>query len=199
MNKVAEILNKVGSVLFLNILFLLTSALTLGLGIGTCWTALIATYLDLSTDNTGYYVRNYFKHCIQELKETIVPSILFALVLVGAYFLLAFINSMTGGTLKTILFVVSLAVLLEIALVASFFFPVCAKFQGDWMEHLNLAFWFAHRYIYLSVVFVALFVGSLYLIVYVSFAFLFVCFGLIGFLEAKILKRLWREYQHESE
>lgn len=195
MEKVTKVINEIGSVLFLNILFLLTSALTLGIGMGTAWSALIATFMDLKSDDTGYYVRNYFKHFKLEFKETVGVNLILMVVIVGAFFLLTLItNRIEDSTLKLVLFIVSLALLLEIAIIASFFYPVSVKFEGDMMKHLYLSFLFAHRYIYYSILFVAFFVGSLYLCVYVSFAFLFICYGGVGYLEAKILKHLWRNY-----
>lgn len=199
MEKIARFINLFGSILVLNVIFILTSALTLGVGMGTAWSALIATYLDLATDDTGYYIRNYFKHFKGEFKETVLVNVLLLLVIVGAYFLLTLINHrIEDGSLKTIAFVVSIAVLVEIAMVASFFYPVSVKFEGDMMHHLYLAFLFAHRYFYLSLLFAAMFIGSLYLCVYVSFAFAFICYGGVGFIEAKILKYLWRNYTYEQ-
>lgn len=200
MEKVAKIINEIGNVLILNIIFLLTSALTLGFGIGTAWSSLLGTFMDLKTDDTGYYLRNYFKHFKQEFKGTIAANIILMLVIVGAYFLLTMIgNVINDSTLKIILIVITLAVLLEIALVASFFYPVSVKFQGDMINHLYLAFLFAHRYILCSLLFVAAFVGSLYLCVYVSFAFLFVLYGALAYIEAKALKYLWRNYTYEEQ
>ncbi len=200
MEKAVRIVNLIGSILLLNLIFLLTSALTLGLGIGTSWSALLAAFMELKSDDSGYYIRNYFKHWKDEFKETILINILLALVIVGSYFLITILYSSLGkGTMQIIAFSVFLALLLEIGMIASFFYPVSVKFDGDAIHHVYLSFLFAHRYFYLSIPFALAFVGSLYLIVYVSFAFLFIAFGGVAYLEAKILNHLWRNYTYEPK
>ncbi len=200
MEKVTKIINLIGSILLLNIIFLLTSALTLGLGIGTGWSALLATFMELRSDDSGYYIRNYFKHFKEEFKETILVNIVLALVIVGAYFLITLLySSLEQGALQIASFSILLALLLEIGMLASFFYGVSVKFEGDTIHHVYLSFLFAHRYFYLSIPFVIAFVGSLYLIIYVSFAFLFIAFGGIAYLEGKIFNHLWRNYTYEPK
>ncbi len=200
MEKVTKVINLIGSVLLLNVIFLLSSALTLGLGIGTAWSALLASFMELKSDDSGYYIRNYFKHFKEEFKETIVINIVLLLVAVGSYFLIMMLYSSLGqGIAQIIAFTFVLALLLEVAMVASFFYPVSVKFEGDAIHHVYLSFLFAHRYFYLSIPFAALFIGSLYLIVYVSFAFLFIAFGGVAYLEAKTLNYLWRNYTYEPK
>ena len=51
-----KFINTLGNIIILNILFVLTSVLSIGLCIGTSLSALYATFLDLKTDESGYYV-----------------------------------------------------------------------------------------------------------------------------------------------
>ena len=99
--------------------------------------------------------------------------------------------------LKLILFAVVVLISLEILLVASFYYKVVAKFEGSFTSLLYLSFVFAHKYIYLSLLFIILFALSLFLTIYVSFAFIFIIFGLVGYLESMILKYIWRNYKYE--
>ena len=200
MEKVTRIINLIGSILLLNVIFLLTSALTLGLGIGTSWSALLAAFMELKSDDSGYYIRNYFKHWKEEFKETIIVNIVLLLVIVGSYFLITILySSLEKGALQIIAFSLLLAALLEIGIIASFFYPVSVKFEGDAIHHIYLSFLFAHRYFYLSIPFAIAFIGSLYLIIYVSFAFLFIAFGGLAYIEAKIVNHLWRNYTYEPQ
>lgn len=193
-----KFINRLGNIIILNVLFILTSCLTLGVCLGTSFTALYATFLDLKTDNSGYYVRNYFKHFKANFKQTIIVDLVLIALGVAAYFNFLMINSIEDSSLKLILFAFLALIILEILMVSSFIFPVIAKFEGSLPHILYLSFMFAHKYVYLSILFIILFFGSVLLMVYVSFAFVSIIFGLIGALESRILKYIWRGYQYEE-
>lgn len=197
MKKLIKFINVLGNILILNVLFILTSALSLTLLLGTSLSALYATYLDLKTDESGYYVRNYFKHIKGNFKNTIFVNIALLLLAGAMYLNYLMVNTIGNETLKLILFAVVALISLEILLVASFYYKVVAKFEGNFTSLLYLSFVFAHKYIYLSLLFIILFALSFFLIIYVSFAFIFIIFGLVGYLESMILKYIWRNYKYE--
>ena len=197
MKKLIKFINVLGNILILNVLFILTSALSLTLLLGTSLSALYATYLDLKTDESGYYVRNYFKHIKGNFKNTIFVNIALLLLAGAMYLNYLMVNTIGNENLKLILFAVVALISLEILLVSSFYYKVVAKFEGNFTSLLYLSFVFAHKYIYLSLLFVILFALSFFLIIYVSFAFIFIIFGLVGYLESMILKYIWRNYKYE--
>lgn len=197
MKKLIKFINVLGNILILNVLFILTSALSLTLLLGTSLSALYATYLDLKTDESGYYVRNYFKHIKGNFKNTIFVNIALLLLAGAMYLNYLMVNTIGNENLKLILFAVVALISLEILLVASFYYKVVAKFEGNFTSLLYLSFVFAHKYIYLSLLFIILFALSFFLIIYVSFAFIFIIFGLVGYLESMILKYIWRNYKYE--
>lgn len=192
-----KFINTLGNIIILNILFVLTSVLSIGLCIGTSLSALYATFLDLKTDESGYYVRNYFKHFKGNFKSTIFIDIALILLAVAAYLNYLAINTINSSNIKLILYAVELLIGLEISFIASFYFMVVAKFEGKFTSLLYLSFIFAHKYLYLSILFVVLFIGSFFLLIYVSFAFIFIIFGLIAYIESLILKYIWRNYNYE--
>lgn len=192
-----KFINTLGNIIILNILFVLTSVLSIGLCIGTSLSALYATFLDLKTDESGYYVRNYFKHFKGNFKSTIFIDIALILLAVAAYLNYLAINTINSSNVKLILYAVELLIGLEISFIASFYFMVVAKFEGKFTSLLYLSFIFAHKYLYLSILFVVLFIGSSFLLIYVSFAFIFIIFGLIAYIESLILKYIWRNYNYE--
>ena len=173
-----KFINTLGNIIILNILFVLTSVLSIGLCIGTSLSALYATFLDLKTDESGYYVRNYFKHFKGNFKSTIFIDIALILLAGAAYLNYLAINTINSSNVKLILYAVELLIGLEISFIASFYFMVVAKFEGKFTSLLYLSFIFAHKYLYLSILFVVLFIGSFFLLIYVSFAFIFIIFGL---------------------
>ena len=197
MKKLIKFINVLGNILILNVLFILTSALSLTLLLGTSLSALYATYLDLKTDESGYYVINYFKHIKGNFKNTIFVNIALLLLAGAMYLNYLMVNTIGNETLKLILFAVVALISLEILLVSSFYYKVVAKFEGNFTSLLYLSFVFAHKYIYLSLLFIILFALSFFLIIYVSFAFIFIIFGLVGYLESMILKYIWRNYKYE--
>ena len=192
-----KFINTLGNIIILNILFVLTSVLSIGLCIGTSLSALYATFLDLKTDESGYYVRNYFKHFKSNFKSTIFIDIALILLAGAAYLNYLAINTINSSNVKLILYAVELLIGLEISFIASFYFMVVAKFEGKFTSLLYLSFIFAHKYLYLSILFVVLFIGSFFLLIYVSFAFIFIIFGLIAYIESLILKYIWRNYNYE--
>lgn len=192
-----KFINTLGNIIILNILFVLTSVLSIGLCIGTSLSALYATFLDLKTDESGYYVRNYFKHFKGIFKSTIFIDIALILLAGAAYLNYLAINTINSSNVKLILYAVELLIGLEISFIASFYFMVVAKFEGKFTSLLYLSFIFAHKYLYLSILFVVLFIGSFFLLIYVSFAFIFIIFGLIAYIESLILKYIWRNYNYE--
>ena len=177
MKKLIKFINVLGNILILNVLFILTSALSLTLLLGTSLSALYATYLDLKTDESGYYVRNYFKHIKGNFKNTIFVNIALLLLAGAMYLNYLMVNTIGNENLKLILFAVVALISLEIVLVSSFYYKVVAKFEGNFTSLLYLGFVFAHKYIYLSLLFIILFALSFFLIIYVSFAFIFIIFG----------------------
>lgn len=192
-----KFINTLGNIIILNILFVLTSVLSIGLCIGTSLSALYATFLDLKTDESGYYVRNYFKHFKGNFKSTIFIDIALILLAGAAYLNYLAINTINSSNVKLILYAVELLIGLEISFIASFYFMVVGKFEGKFTSLLYLSFIFAHKYLYLSILFVVLFIGSFFLLIYVSFAFIFIIFGLIAYIESLILKYIWRNYNYE--
>ena len=192
-----KFINTLGNIIILNILFVLTSVLSIGLCIGTSLSALYATFLDLKTDESGYYVRNYLKHFKGNFKSTIFIDIALILLAGAAYLNYLAINTINSSNIKLILYAVELLIGLEISFIASFYFMVVAKFEGKFTSLLYLSFIFAHKYLYLSILFVVLFIGSFFLLIYVSFAFIFIIFGLIAYIESLILKYIWRNYNYE--
>lgn len=192
-----KFINTLGNIIILNILFVLTSVLSIGLCIGTSLSALYATFLDLKTDESGYYVKNYFKHFKGNFKSTIFIDIALILLAGAAYLNYLAINTINSSNVKLILYAVELLIGLEISFIASFYFMVVAKFEGKFTSLLYLSFIFAHKYLYLSILFVVLFIGSFFLLIYVSFAFIFIIFGLIAYIESLILKYIWRNYNYE--
>lgn len=192
-----KFINTLGNIIILNILFVLTSVLSIGLCIGTSLSALYATFLDLKTDESGYYVRNYFKHFKGNFKSTIFIDIALILLAGAAYLNYLAINTINSSNVKLILYAVELLIGLEISFIASFYFMVVAKFEGKFTSLLYLSFIFAHKYLYLSILFVVLFIGSFFLLIYVSSAFIFIIFGLIAYIESLILKYIWRNYNYE--
>lgn len=197
MKQIIKYINILGNIIILNILFILTSALTAFTCTGTSLSALYATFLDLKTDDSGYYVRNYFKHWKNNFKQTIIFNIAIILLFAAAYLNCLMINTIKDSTVKLLLFAVVGLFVLELSLVSSFIYPVIAKFEGKKLELLYLSFVFAHKYIYISILFIILMILSIYLVVFVSFAFIFIIFGLVVYIESLILKYLWRGYQYE--
>lgn len=196
MKAFVKIINWLGNIIILNALFILTSALTLMFCFGTSLSALYATFLDLKTDDSGYYVRNYFKHFKGNLKQTLIVDIVLILLAGAAYLNFLMINSIQSANLKLILFAFLALVILEILIVSSFIFPVIAKFEGSLSHILYLSFSFGHKHLFISLLFIILFALGLFLTIYISFAFVFIIFGLIGYIESIILKYIWKDYQY---
>jgi uncharacterized membrane protein YesL len=197
MKQFAKVISYIGDLVILNLLFLLTVGLTAGLGIGVAFTALHASLFDLKTDEEGYYVKNYFKHLKDDFKGSFVAGLVLLASLAISYLSILISAQIPDDVLKIVFFSLTCLIELEIIMTMSFFFPIVAKFQGDWTHHLYLAFWQANRYFYLSIFFAALFVGGIFLCVYVGYYFAFFIFGAGAYLQNLILKQLWKDCIYE--
>lgn len=197
MKKLLKIINIIGNIIILNIVFVLTSICSLTLCTGTSLSALYATFLDLKTDNSGYYFRNYFRHFKGNFKQTIIVDIVLYLLGIAAYFNLLMINSISNASVRLFVLAFWGLIVLELLIISSFIFPVISKFEGNLTHLLYLSFYFSHKYLYISLLFIIMAIIGVLAILYVSFAFVFIIFGLIGYIESKILKHIWKDYKYE--
>jgi uncharacterized membrane protein YesL len=197
MDKVAKALNFLGNLLVMDILFILTSTLSLGLCLGTSLTALYASFLELQTDSTSYYVRNYWKHFKGEFKSTIGFDVAILLLAGAAYLNYLMINSFTNDVLQAILYGILGLVIFEMALICTFLFPTIAKFEGNYGHHLSLAFYFAHKYLFISILFLIIGAVAVGLVIYINVVFGIIVFSFTGYVEALILKKIWKGYEYE--
>jgi uncharacterized membrane protein YesL len=194
---VLRILSTLGDLLLLNLLFLGTSVFTLGMGIGASWTALIATHCGFASDDTGYYVRTYWKHFRTNfIMATGIFWVLVAMVglsSLSTFFLLSRPNSvgvvlLIGGNLFIGLLLMALL---------PYAMAIVATRHTTLGQALRLAAFMTVRHAGWTLVQCLALAVAIVLPVYVSFAFTMIIFSLVTLGQARLIMHLWRTHTHD--
>lgn len=117
MKRILQIIDRIGEWIILSFLWVLTSILTLGVGMGVGILALELTLWRGTQDHQGYVVRNYIRHFKLLWKwSTILATIIPVMVMLLSTVLIQFILSQPPGIMPLILvfgqFVISLYALM---------------------------------------------------------------------------------------
>jgi len=182
----------------MNVLFLSTSILTLGIGIGASWAALVATHSGFTSDDTGYYVRNYWKHFKSNfIMATGVFWTLVAMVGLSSLSMI-FLLSRPNSMMVVVLMVGTLFLLTLMVIGLPYAMAIIATRQTTFMLTLKLAILMAFRHI--GWTFLQTLAGVLVVVLpmLVSFAFIFMVFSVYALMQARLMKMIWRMYDHDD-
>lgn len=194
---ILHILNFVGDLLLMNLLFIITSVLTLGIGTGASWAALIATQSGFSSDDTGYYVRNYWKHF--KANFIMATGVFWTLVaMVGLSSLsMIFLLSRPKSWMVVIFMVGNIFMTTLVVLVLPYAIAIMATRQTTFVLTLKLAMLMAFRHIGWTLLQTLAGVLVVVLPMLVSFAFTLIVFSLYSYMQARWMKMIWRKYDHD--
>lgn len=106
MKRILQIIDRIGEWMILSFLWLLTSILTLGVGMGVGVIALEMTLWRQAQDDQGYVVRNYLRHFRQLWKwSTLLATMLPVLTMLLNALMVQFMLSQPPGIIPLILIV----------------------------------------------------------------------------------------------
>lgn len=193
MKGIFKVIEKIANIFMFNLLFILTSVLTLGIGIGASLSALCSITLDLECDDTGYYFRNYFKNFKRNFWPSTIIWLIFVALVVAGYWNILIIGMINNETTRLIIYPFVILFGVEMLFVYIYIFFVIAKFDVTSLKAIELSFWFAHKYILYSLLFVFLWICGIWLIIYVNFASVLVVFSMIIIIQSKFFKKMIKD------
>lgn len=193
-HSILRVLNVIGDFLLMNLLFLGTSILTLGIGIGASWAALIATHAGFASDDTGYYVRNYWKHF--KANFIMATGIFWTLVaMVGLSSLsMMFLLSRPNSMMVVVLIVGTMFLITLIAIVLPYTMAIIATRHTTIMLTLKLAILLAFRHLGWTLLQTILLILVFVLPMVVSFAFILIEFSMMTYVQSRTMLTIWRMY-----
>jgi hypothetical protein len=172
-----QLIDRLGEWILLTGMFVLTSTLTLGVGVGVSYLALVKTLWRLPSDHQGYVVRNYWGHFRRGLKTpTILKTVLILTLTFLNTILATFLLSLPPALIVSVLIIgqlVSMVYLWMVVLIHALIAPLLIK-PLLWEQALLLPI----RYPLLSLL-VLLSTSFLLLPIYGSFAFVFIILPVI--------------------
>jgi len=188
MKRLLQIVDRLGEWIILTFVFLLTSILTLGFGVGVSYLSLVHVLWRPSTDDQGYVFRNYQKHFKTYWKWPIILSwlaVVFMLLL--NTFLVQFLLIQAPSLFASFL-IIGQGMVVAYLLALVLYYPSYRIRQGHltWDRYIWLPF--AHPGLTLG--FLVSTVLALLLPIYLSFAFIFIVFPFVAEVHAWIGKRV---------
>jgi uncharacterized membrane protein YesL len=190
----------IADVMIVSILWLFFCLLTLGIGVGAATTALFYVTTRRISEREGYITRDFWNAFKANFKKaTLIWLLMATMVILIIFYLLEFqyIYEIMGG-MSTILFPVWIILLIEIALISVYIFPLTARFDMKWKQLFKTAFFMGNRHLLTSLTCVVLGV-AIVLGVILYPIFIFVAMGVYGWLTSYLIMRIFKKYRPEMD
>ena len=201
-SKIMRALSRVGDLMILNLLFLLSCVPIFT--VGAAVTALYAVCFRFDTKDEGYVLRGYFRAFRANFKQaTILWLILLFCGAAAAFDAWLFLSFASALHYMSILFI---ALLLMVLLMTSMVFPLLSQFQNGNRNTLKNAMLLSLGYLPRSVLMVALALFPFALLWmdpdffwYVGFLWIALYFSAVAYLNTKLLKKVFAPYREAEE
>lgn len=201
-SKVMIALSRLGDLIVLNFIFLLTCIPIFT--IGAAFTALYTVTFKFGTDDELSILSGYFKAFRANFKQATVLWLILLLCGLCTCWDISFFYHMPGA--GHFLFVPFAALFLLVLLVASYVFPLLSQFDNGNKQTLKNALIFTLAYLPRSLLITALNIFPFFIIWYSLLLFLksgflwvFLYFSAAAYLNALILKKVFAPYQETEE
>lgn len=205
-NPVWRFIGKLGDLIILNILWMVTSIPIFTVGAST--TALYYVTLKLVRDEDGYTLKSYFKSFKENFRQaTIIWLIMLAAGLLLGFDLYFFLYMQTEASkLRTVMVTVFGSLILVYACILTYVFPIQSRFYNPIKKTLFNAFFMSIRHIFqtlgilvLDGALVVLMVVSFYMAPQLSVLFLLFGFPLIAFVNSFIFHAIFKKYMPKDD
>ncbi len=200
-NPVWRFIGKLGDLIILNVLWLITSIPIVTIGAST--TALYYVTLKLVRDEDGYTIRSFFKSFKENFKQsTIIWLIMLAVGLLIGFDLYFFIYMQTDPSkLRSIMVAVFGSLGLVYLCILTYVFPLQSRFYNPVKRTLFNAFYMSIRHILqtLGILVMDIALGVLMFVTFFSapqFSVLFFLFGfpLVAFVNSFVFHAIFKKY-----
>ena len=205
-NPVWRFIGKLGDLIILNILWMITSIPIFTVGAST--TALYYVTLKLVRDEDGYTLKSYFKSFKENFRQaTIIWMIMLAAGLLLGFDLYFFLYMQTEASrFRTIMVTVFGSLTLVYACILTYVFPIQSRFYNPVKKTLFNAFFMSIRHIFqtlgilvLDGALAVLMVLSFYMVPQFSVLFLLFGFPLTAFVNSYIFHVIFKKYMPKED
>ncbi len=197
-NKVFRILGKVGDIICLNIIFLISCIPIVT--IGAAITALYDVAMKLSVNHESYIIKGYFKSVRENFKKS--TSIWIAIL--GAYIVILLdikVANMYDSMGWSIVHYLLVILFILLNMLASYIFPMQAKFENTYLNTIKMAFIMSIKHLPTTIM-ILIFNAILPFCLIASnesfwnglIGFGFFGFALVAYLNSMILLRVFEKY-----
>lgn len=198
-NDFFNFMNRLGDIIFLNLVFLLTC-----IPIVTIGDALVSLYsisLKMARGEEGYVIRGYFKAFKENLKQGLIVGIVLEIILsvlgLDAWFLYYSTESYRDAGLM-----VTVAALVFVVMVTQFLFPLMARYENSISNTIRNAILLSISKLPYTVALIAIGAIPAILVYFTSYAWIYVIFAgasVSVFLQCKVLSRLFRKIEDDED
>ncbi|MCL1842357.1 MAG: DUF624 domain-containing protein [Defluviitaleaceae bacterium] len=169
--------------------------------IGASTTALFYVSTRRIANREGYLTSDFWQSFKANFKRaTLLWLIIFAIgFLVIWNMLLAFQNPDMMGRFSSLVIPVQIVVLIELAFVTTYIFPVTARFDMGFKETLKSCFFMANRHFLTSLTCTLIFVGLFVAALEFFPPLIFISPGIYAMLSSHMLMRVFKKYRPEMD
>lgn len=136
-------MGKIADLIILNIIFLLTCIPIIT--IGAALASMYEITLKMVKNQEAYIIKSYFKAMKSNLKKGIIAGVIFEMI-GGILALDLWIVMSKAGTMWSVITVLLIAITFLAIMLASYFFPLLAKFEDSMKNILKSSFFMAIAY-----------------------------------------------------
>lgn len=188
-------LSKIWNVILVSILWLVGCIPIVTIGTSTA--ALYYTTVKVNRRDTGYLCREFINSYKMNVKQGIPATVLMLIVaLVLMYNRYFMVNA--GGTFGQVFTVVYTAMLVIVAALSCYVFPVLSRFHIKLKDLFKLSFYMCMRHILTTIVLLVMFVLAFLGVYYMLPALLFVP-GLLCLVDSLLLEKVLLKYMEKPE
>jgi uncharacterized membrane protein YesL len=188
-------------ILILSILWFFCTILTAGIGFGACTTAIYYVATKRIYGKEGYIIKDFFKSFKENfVQSTIIGLIMGIAITICIYNITLIYNPVNVSVFGDKLFMlpIQFCFVLELFLMATYVFPLIARFKMTNFNIIKTSFFMANRHFLTSIIFIATSIIIL-VISYMYPPFILVSMGAYSFITAYYIMKIFKKYRPEID
>lgn len=197
-NRFFRFMGRIGDIIFLNVIFVISCIPIITIGAAT--TALYDVSMGMVKNQESYLFKGYFS----AMKSNFKKSTIVWLIVVGLLVVLLLdikVSNVYTSTIWSIVHYVLVILFVIVCILASYVFPVLAKFENTYLQTFKFTFLIAFKHMFTTVmvvIFHAIFpfcmIASNESLVHGLIGFGFFGFATVAYLNSMVLLRIFEKY-----
>lgn len=198
-NPLYRILDKIGSLMILNLCFIIGSIPIIT--IGTSLSALYYSSFKLLKEDNPSLIKDFIHAYKLNFKQCTIATIIFIFMAVVAYAWMLVINLFNNQIIIITIQIFVYIFIFSLALIVLYFFPLCARFNNTFLQACKNASLMSIRHLHYTllifIIHAILLLVSYFEPVLVGYGLLWILFGfsLIAYLSAYFFDKIFRQYE----